>query len=58
MAQIVDYGFPAGDGGSGTEELIKRVEVGLAERDLDAPSRTTVQATVKAVLLRERKAGN
>jgi hypothetical protein len=40
------------------EDLIKRVADRLAERDLDAPGRTTVQDTARAVLRRLQDAGN
>ncbi len=40
------------------EELINRVADRLAKRDLDAPSRTTVQDTARAVLRRLRGSGS
>jgi hypothetical protein len=58
VADVHDNGFPAGSGGKGTDELIRRVADGLAERGLEGPSRSTVQETIGAVLRRGRPAGN
>jgi hypothetical protein len=40
------------------EDLMKRVADRLADRNLEAPSRTTAQETVRAVLRRLKGAGN
>ena len=58
LVNTIHYdGLPTGVGSQGQEELIKRVADALAARGLEAPARTTVQATVQAVLDRLR-AGN
>jgi hypothetical protein len=53
-----ENGTPAGDRYQGTDELIATVADRLAKRGLQSPSRSTVQETVRAVLLRLRAAGN
>jgi hypothetical protein len=58
VAEVYENGFPAGSGGKGADELIRRVADGLAERGLEGPSRSTVQQTIGAVLRRGRPAGN
>lgn len=58
VAVIDEQGIPAGAGSKGTEELIQRVADALAVRELEAPGRSTVQDTVKAVLRRMRSARN
>ena len=57
VRQIHDEGVPEGIGAGGSDELIATIADRLAKRGLDAPSRTTVQPTAKAVLHRLR-AGN
>ncbi len=57
VAQVHENGFPAGSGTKGADELINRVADGLARRELEGPSRSTVQETVNAVLRRGRSAG-
>lgn len=47
-------GVPNGMGASGADELIAVIADKLALRGLEAPARTTVQATAKAVLRRLR----
>lgn len=55
---IHEEGLPSGIGTGGADDLTARVADRLAERDLEAPARTTVQETIKAVLRRLRDAGN
>lgn len=57
-AYIHEVGIPAGEGAVGLDAIIATIEERLVERGLAAPSRTTVQATAKAVLTRLRSAGN
>jgi hypothetical protein len=47
-------GIPPGDGTAGADALIDEIEGRLQERGLSAPSRTTLQDTVGAVLRRLR----
>jgi len=56
-ALIHEEGVPPGTGSQGSDDLIAKVADRLAGRGLEAPSRTTVQVTAKAVLRRLR-AGN
>lgn len=56
VIQIHDAGVPPGIGSQGADELIATLATRLAERGLEAPSRTTVQETVAAVLRRLREA--
>ncbi|MDZ4054615.1 MAG: hypothetical protein U1A07_25840 [Phenylobacterium sp.] len=58
VAYIHEEGMPAGEGTRGQDELIAAVEDRLSGRGLEAPSRTTVQETAKAVLLRLREPEN
>lgn len=46
-AHLHEKGIPEGEGVAGQEELISAVETSLAERGLEAPSRATVQGTVR-----------
>ena len=58
-AYIHDHGLPDGEGVQGLEQLITAIADRLAERDVEGPSRSTVQEAAKAVLLRLRQgAGN
>lgn len=61
IAELVLYlhenGFPKGDGAAGQDALIAAVESRLVQNDREAPSRATVQETVRAVLVRYREAG-
>lgn len=57
VAHVHEKGIPDGHGNQASEELIEAIADRLAGRGLDAPARTTVQATMRAVLLRLR-AGN
>ncbi len=54
---IHEEGIPEGSGARGTDELISSVADRLVARGLEAPARTTVQETAKAVLRRLRNAG-
>jgi hypothetical protein len=54
---IHENGFPAGEGAVGQDALIATVETSLIQRGGEAPSRTTVQGTVRAVLARYRSVG-
>lgn len=54
VAHVHESGIPAGSGTQGADELIATIDGGLAERGLEAPSRSTVQETVTAVLRRLR----
>jgi hypothetical protein len=47
-------GIPSGVGADGMDELIATIADRLASRGVDAPSRSTVQQTARAVLLRLR----
>jgi len=58
VLHLHESGFPDGDGASGQAALIAAVEDKLAQRGREAPSRTTVQATARAVLFRYRESGN
>jgi hypothetical protein len=62
IAELVSYmhqeGIPDGSGVEGQDAVIGAVEERLAERGLDSLSRSTVQAAVRAVLVRLRSAGN
>lgn len=59
LAQYIhDEGYPEGKGAAGADMLIAAIETRLVEQGKKAPGRTTVQATVKAVLQRHRSAGN
>lgn len=49
-------GFPDGIGAAGQDEIINAVAERLSKRGLEGPTRSTVQATVKAVLRRKREA--
>ena len=53
-----ENGFPEGEGAAGQDALIAAVEERLIQQDREAPSRSTVQDTVRAVLVRYRAAGN
>lgn len=53
-----ENGYPLGDGAAGQDSLIAAVESRLIQRGREAPGRTTVQETVRAVLVRYREAGN
>jgi hypothetical protein len=55
VAQVHDGGLPATPS---VDELIGRVDNALAERGLEAPSRTTVRETVGAVIRRMKAGGN
>lgn len=57
VLHLHENGFPAGEGANGQDALISAVESRLAQHGREAPSRTTVQETVRAVLVRYRKAG-
>jgi len=57
-AHVHEHGIPPGEGVAGQDELIAAVEIALAKRGLEAPSRATVQGTVRKVLERLRKAEN
>lgn len=57
VTHIHNNGIPDGAGNRGADEMIEEIASRLADRGLDAPSRTTVQATMRAVLQRLR-AGN
>lgn len=58
VAELVSYvhesGIPDGIGSAGADDLVAKVAGRLADRGLDAPARTTVLATAKAVLWRMR----
>jgi hypothetical protein len=54
VMQVHESGIPSGSGSQGTDELIAKVADRLAARGQEAPSRTTVQDTVMAVLRRLR----
>jgi len=58
VCEIHERGFPEGIGSQGQEELITRVAEALAKRGVEGLGRTTVQATVQAVLDRHRFAEN
>ena len=62
IAELVSYiheeGIPPGSGAEGQDALIGAIEERLSARGLGGLSRTTVQAAVRAVLLRLRSAGN
>ena len=62
IAELVNYfyeeGVPDGSGADGQDALIGAIEERLAARDLEGPSRSTVQPAVRAALLRLRSAGN
>lgn len=55
---INDEGLPSGQGVQGMEELISTIESRLIQRGLQAPSRSALQDTARAVLRRLRGAGN
>ncbi len=57
-AYIHEEGVPAGAGTQGQEKIIKAIADRLAARDLEGPSRSTVQPAVQAVLRRLRSADN
>jgi hypothetical protein len=54
VAHVHEVGIPEGVGTKGSDALIDAVADRLASRELDAPSRSTVQDTVNAVLRRMR----
>lgn len=54
VSYIHDHGIPPGSGSTGADDLISRVDDRLSEKGLDAPSRSTVLVTAKAVLRRLR----
>lgn len=54
VAYIHEHGIPEGAGSAGADQLIERVCERLAERGLDAPARSTLLSTAKAVLRRLR----
>ncbi len=54
VAQVHEVGIPEGAGTKGSDALIDAIATRLAGRGLDAPSRSTVQDTVNAVLRRIR----
>jgi hypothetical protein len=58
VLHLHNNGFPDGDGAAGQDALIAAVEEQLIQRGREAPSRSTVQDTVRAVLVRYRAAGN
>jgi hypothetical protein len=62
IAELVCYvheeGIPDGSGAEGQDAVIGAIEERLAARDLESPSRSTVQAAVRAALMRLRSAGN
>lgn len=62
IAELVSFvheqGIPNGSGAEGQDALIGMIEERLAARNLESPSRSTVQAAVRAALLRLRSAGN
>lgn len=58
VLHLHDNGFPGGEGAAGQDALIAAVEERLIQLGCEAPSRTTVQDTVRAVLVRYRGAGN
>jgi hypothetical protein len=62
IAELVLYihlnGIPEGEGSQGQEEIIRAVADRLMERGIAAPSRTSVQRVVRAVLARLRSAEN
>jgi hypothetical protein len=58
VSTIHDEGIPDGSGAEGQDALIGRIEERLGARDLEGPSRSTVQPAVRAALLRLRSAGN
>ena len=55
---IEDTGLPEGIGYGGQSKVIAAIESRLMAKGLDAPTRTTVQETVRAVLRMHRSAGN
>jgi hypothetical protein len=57
VAHVHEHGYPAGAGAQGQDELIKTIADRLARRGRAAPSRTTVQPAVHAVLSRLREIG-
>jgi len=61
IAELVSYiheeGIPDGSGADGQDALIAAVEERLNARDLESLGRSTVQAAVRAALLRLRLAG-
>ncbi|HEV2517043.1 MAG TPA: hypothetical protein VGV07_17445 [Devosia sp.] len=58
VSLIHEEGIPAGEGAEGQDALIGAIEERLEARGLDGLSRSTVQAPVRAVLVRLRSAGN
>ena len=58
VSMIHEEGIPDGSGAEGQDALIGRIEERLEARDLESPSRSTVQPAVRAALLRLRSAGN
>lgn len=55
---VHDQGIPDGSGADGQDALIGMIEERLAEQGLESLGRSTVQAAVRAVLIRLRSAGN
>ena len=55
---IEEVGLPEGRDNRGQTQVINEIESRLMEKGLEAPSRTTVQPTVRAVLRAHRLAGN
>ena len=62
IAELVDCihveGFPEGEDVEGQDELIARIDQRLIDRDVEGLGRSTVQPVIRAVLLRNRQAGN
>jgi hypothetical protein len=58
VAYIHEEGIPEGVGSAGADELVNTIGNRLAERELEAPGRTTLLTTAKAVLRRLRADGN
>lgn len=62
IAELVSFiheeGIPNGSGAEGQDAVIGAIEERLAARDFESPSRSTVQAAVRAALVRLRSAGN
>lgn len=55
VAYVHEQGFPPGQGSDGTDVVINAVADQLAHKGLEGLSRSTVQETVRAVLLRSRE---
>lgn len=54
VAYIHENGYPDGEGTAGTDLLLAAIADRLAKRGMEAPSRSTLQPTARAVLLRLR----